>query len=70
MHRSAVGRRPKPYAKVNADSCRTCGCCVRACAVGALTLGKDAAEVATEHCIGCARCVHSCPFNAITLIRE
>ena len=52
--------------KISLDTkrCRGCGCCVRSCPHGALSLGKGKVEV-DDKCIGCGICAKACPFDAL-----
>ena len=49
---------------VDPDVCRSCGKCVRFCAVSAITIDKKAV-IDQERCVGCGRCIATCPFDAI-----
>lgn len=53
--------------QVNADLCRLCGRCVRACQFNALAMaGKAGVMVFEELCHSCGGCARACPFGAIT----
>lgn len=54
---------------IDAQKCRGCGRCVRACANGALEMVDRVARVG-DACILCGLCVDSCRFDAIELVRE
>ena len=56
-------------AKVDQKICRGCGCCLRSCALKALSYKGLKPEV-NENCVGCGICVKACPFDAITLVAE
>ena len=49
---------------VDPGVCRSCGKCVRFCAVSAITIDKKAV-IDQERCVGCGRCIATCPFDAI-----
>ena len=52
--------------EVTAETCRSCGRCVKSCPVSAIVLGPDRiAVVDYETCYGCGECVASCPYGAI-----
>jgi ferredoxin len=50
-------------------ACTRCGKCVEVCPRGAITLGKEAAEVDPRKCIRCFCCDELCEFKAIALRR-
>ncbi len=51
---------------VDASLCRGCGACARACAHGAIAVGKDRkAAVNLDRCVGCGRCLGACNFDAV-----
>jgi len=41
--------------------------CVKACPVGALTMGPERVEADAGRCIACQSCVVACPVGAITI---
>jgi ferredoxin len=53
-------------AKVDETTCTSCGTCVDACPVDAITM-PDKAKVDAETCTECGVCVDECPVDAITL---
>jgi Pyruvate/2-oxoacid:ferredoxin oxidoreductase delta subunit/DNA-binding Lrp family transcriptional regulator len=55
--------------KVNQDTCKGCGLCVKRCIFKAITL-EDKAEVNPDKCYGCGVCAVTCPTEAIKLHRE
>ena len=68
------------WVKVNAETCKACGLCMKRCPMDALQLkvskkarnkyGK-AAVVNTDLCIGCGVCVQKCPSDSLILeLRE
>ena len=60
----------KRYAKVG-EYCVACGCCVKVCPKGALSIWKGVtAVVDTNTCIGCGKCSKECPAGAIELVNR
>jgi ferredoxin len=58
----------KKYASVGAE-CVACGCCVKVCPLGAITVWKGVrAKVEENRCVGCGKCAAECPASVITLI--
>jgi ferredoxin len=62
--------------KVEAETCKACGLCVKRCPVDALQLKfstkatnkfRKAAVIDPDVCIGCGVCVHKCKPKAIIL---
>ena len=49
---------------INKDICIACGCCIDACAQGALELNGKAV-VDWDVCIDCLSCIAMCPVDAI-----
>ncbi len=48
------------------DKCRSCGCCIQACPVGAVSRDdKGRAFINTAECIGCGECLCACKFEAV-----
>ncbi|MBW1890923.1 MAG: 4Fe-4S binding protein [Deltaproteobacteria bacterium] len=65
--------------RVEAETCKACGLCVKRCPMDALQLKfsqkagnkfKKAAALAQDACIGCGVCVHKCPTGSLTLVRK
>ena len=63
--------------KVDAEKCRACGKCVKACPVNAITTATTTEKADTEKqpvicdqevCIGCGVCSRACAFDAITML--
>ena len=46
------------------DACISCGVCVKACRLEALTMKDGKIEINKDKCNNCARCVKSCPTDA------
>ena len=48
------------------DKCTACGCCIRICPVGAITMGANKkTHVEPGMCIGCGECLCACKFDAV-----
>ena len=51
-----------------ADTCVSCGACVKECPLGALSIWKGiVAKVESDKCVGCGKCLKICPANAISI---
>ncbi len=65
-----VKMKPKRNAVIDTESCVACGCCVKVCPLGAISIFKGlAASVNSTLCVGCGKCAKECPASVIT-IRE
>lgn len=63
-------KRNKKRAFVNADDCVACGCCAKACPIGAIRVWKGIrARVDETKCVGCGLCARECPASVIE-VRE
>ncbi|HIC91805.1 MAG TPA: 4Fe-4S dicluster domain-containing protein [Syntrophaceae bacterium] len=51
---------------IDKEKCTTCGACVEACPVEAISL-NDVAHINGDKCIECGTCISVCPNRAITL---
>ncbi len=59
---------PKRKARVSAEECVACGCCVKVCPKGAITVPRGiSAKIDSELCVGCGKCAKECPASVITL---
>ena len=62
----AVRKRRK--ARVEQDACVGCGCCVKVCPKGAISIFKGIfARVDRETCVGCGKCAKECPASVIAI---
>lgn len=58
----------KRKAEVQKDNCVACGCCVKVCPRGAITVYKGIyAEVNERLCVGCRKCEKECPASVIQM---
>ncbi len=62
--------RAKRNAFIDTSSCVACGCCVKVCPLGAISVFRGvAAQVDGGRCVGCGKCARECPASVIE-IRE
>ena len=47
------------------DDCVSCGACVAACPVEAITPGDDKYVIDADKCLECGSCESTCPASAI-----
>ena len=53
---------------VDIDSCVACGCCVKVCPLGAISVDRGiAAKVDPQRCVGCGKCAKECPASVISI---
>ena len=58
----------KRRAVVSVRECVACGCCVKVCPKGAITISRGIrAEISGDLCVGCGKCAKECPASVITL---
>ena len=58
----------KRKAVVNIQECVACGCCIKVCPRGAISIPKGIyANIHKELCIGCGKCIKECPASIISL---
>jgi len=58
----------KRRARVAQEDCVACGCCVKVCPVGAISVHQGLfAQVNSTKCIGCGKCSRECPASVITI---
>ncbi|MCI8958774.1 MAG: 4Fe-4S binding protein [Lachnospiraceae bacterium] len=66
METSKVRKKKKAF--VEEGNCVACGCCVKVCPRGAITVWKGIrAKVDQESCVGCGKCVRECPASVISV---
>lgn len=66
-----------PQVTIRAESCKSCGYCVKFCPKGVLAVGQQVnskgypyvVTVHPEDCIGCAVCGRMCPDAAIEVYK-
>lgn len=59
-------RRRKAF--VEERDCVACGCCVKVCPLGAISVRRGvAARVNAEKCVGCGKCARECPASVISI---
>lgn len=60
--------RKKKKAFVNSSDCVACGCCVKVCPIGAISIHLGiTAKVDEQRCVGCGRCAKECPACVISV---
>lgn len=58
----------KRKAIINIRECVACGCCIKVCPRGAISVPKGIyAEIDKSLCIGCGKCAKECPASIITM---
>lgn len=58
----------KRKAVVSTKECVACGCCMKVCPRGAITVPRGVfAEINRDLCVGCGLCARECPASVITL---
>ena len=61
-------QRKRRKAFVEQSSCVACGCCVKVCQMGAISIPKGIfAEINLDKCVGCGKCVKECPASVIEI---
>lgn len=64
------GNRVPRKAEVSEAYCVACGCCVKVCPLGAISIYRGIkAVVDQDKCLGCGKCAKECPASVIE-IRE
>lgn len=63
-----VKKKLRKKAFVDQDLCVACGCCVKVCPMGVISIAWGTmAQVNQEKCIGCGKCAKECPASVITI---
>lgn len=58
----------KKRAAVDSALCVACGCCVKVCPKGAVSIDHGRyAYIDLKQCVGCGLCLKECPASVITL---
>ncbi|MBR5566260.1 MAG: 4Fe-4S binding protein [Roseburia sp.] len=58
-------------ASILQNECVACGCCVKVCPLGAISIYKGVyAQVDEDKCVGCGKCAVECPASIINLISK
>ncbi|MCG8633215.1 MAG: tRNA-dihydrouridine synthase [Desulfobacterales bacterium] len=52
---------PHEKARVDAETCKNCGMCLKVCFSDAMQQGDDTTFVTEENCVGCGGCYSVCP---------
>lgn len=61
-------KKVRKKAEIPQDACVACGCCVKACPMGAISIYKGIyAQVDSDKCVGCTKCAKECPASIITM---
>lgn len=61
--------RKKKKATVEQNLCVACGCCVKVCPMGAISIYRGLyADVDINKCVGCGKCSKECPASVITIM--
>lgn len=59
----------KRYAQVDKEYCVSCGTCIKACPLQAISVPDGiSAVVELGRCIGCGLCVRECPASVIKVV--
>ena len=48
-------------------ACVACGCCLKVCPVGAITIRRGIRAEISDRCVGCGKCAKECPASIIEL---
>ncbi len=66
-----MNKKMKRFADVDQSLCVACGCCIKVCTKGAISVTKGIyAVVDMEKCIGCGLCAKECPASVIEIKKE
>ena len=68
---NSMNKKMKRFASVDQSLCVGCGCCIKVCPKGAISVPKGIyAVVDMEKCIGCGLCAKECPASVIEIKKE
>ena len=62
--------RKKRIAWVDQSLCVSCGCCVKVCPLGAISVRRGLYAEVSDRCVGCGRCAAECPASVITMVED
>ena len=63
-------KKVRKKASISQNDCVACGCCIKVCPLGAISIYKGIyAEVDEAKCVGCGKCVKECPASIINLVQ-
>ena len=58
----------KKKANIDQKICVACGCCMKVCPLGAISIYKGLfAQVEANKCVGCGKCAKECPASIISI---
>lgn len=60
-------KKPRRRAWVDQDACVACGCCMKVCPIGAITIFHGVRAEVSPACVGCGKCAKECPASVIEL---
>ncbi len=60
-------KKKRRRARVDESTCVACGCCVKVCPTGAITIFRGIRAEVSAACMGCGKCVKECPASVIEL---
>ncbi len=62
-------KRMSRKAQVDENLCVACGCCLKICPLGAITIFNGIRAIIDEtRCVGCGKCAKECPASVIDII--
>ena len=60
-------KKKRRRARVDESACVACGCCLKVCPVGAITIYHGIRAEISGKCVGCGKCAKECPASVIEL---
>ena len=63
-------KRTRRRASVAVRDCVACGCCVKVCPLGAISVRRGLYAEVSDRCVGCGRCAAECPASVITMVED